>query len=120
MTLSPSLTHSLTHSLTQLLTHSTNHPPPFGGNIGNVNTTDLSTAVAQLEGADDAVCLTCGMAAVSSALIAAGVLSGNKRILGPYSCYGSTYTLMKSRFADIAECEFVDMGDTEVSRCHHN
>jgi cystathionine beta-lyase/cystathionine gamma-synthase len=76
--------------------------------------------VAQLEGADDAVCLTCGMAAVSSALIAAGVLSGNKRILGPYSCYGSTYTLMKSRFADIAECEFVDMGDTEVSRCHHN
>ena len=82
--------------------------------IGNENTTDLATAVAQLEGADDAVCLTCGMAAVSSAFIAAGVLKGNKKILGPYSCYGSTYTLMKTRFADIAECEFVDMGDQEV------
>ena len=70
--------------------------------------------MAQLEGGDDAVCLSCGMGAISSAFIAAGVLQGNKKILGPYSCYGSTYSLIKSRFANIAVCEFVDMGDTQV------
>lgn len=51
-------------------------------------------------------------------LIAAGIIKGNKRVLGPYSCYGSTYTILKSRFADVANCEFVDMGDTEAALSH--
>jgi cystathionine beta-lyase/cystathionine gamma-synthase len=49
---------------------------------GNENCNDLAIAVSQLEGAAEAVCLTCGMAAVSSSIIGAGILSGGKTILG--------------------------------------
>lgn len=34
---------------------------------------------------------------------------------GPFSCYGSSYTLMKTHFTSIATCELTDMGDTEVT-----
>lgn len=84
---------------------------------GNENCIDLAMAVAQLEGASDAACMTCGMGAISTAFIAAGVLKGGKRVLGPYSCYGSTYTLMTSRFVDVAICELTDMSNTQVRRC---
>lgn len=80
--------------------------------LGNENCMDLSLALAQLEGASQALCLSTGMAAISSAFIAAGILDGGKRVLGPYSCYGSTYTLLRSRFTNISTCEFTDLGDT--------
>ena len=49
---------------------------------GNENCTDLATAVSQLEGAADGVCFACGMGAITSAFIAAGILTGNKKVLG--------------------------------------
>jgi hypothetical protein len=51
--------------------------------------------------AEDAFCLSSGMAAISLSLIATGIIKGNRRVLGPYSCYGSIYTLLKSRFSSI-------------------
>ena len=59
--------------------------------LGNENASELALAIAQLEGGSDGLCVASGMAAVSTSFIAAGVLSGNKRVLGPYSCYGSEY-----------------------------
>lgn len=89
--------------------------------LGNENCVDLSMAVAQIEHATDAVCFSSGMAAISASFIAAGMFTSKgsvsgvkKKVLGPYSCYGSTYTLLKSRFNEIALCEFQDMSDTEV------
>jgi methionine-gamma-lyase len=82
---------------------------------GNENTDDLALAMQQLERGKIAHCLSSGMSAVSSSLIAAGILSGNKRVLGPISCYGSTYSLLKSRFAGVADCRFFDLGNTDVA-----
>ena len=85
---------------------------------GNENTIDLSLAISQLEHAKESICISCGMGAISTAFLGAGVLQGTKKILGPYSCYGTTYTLLKTRFADIATCEFSDMGNTEATLEH--
>ena len=81
---------------------------------GNENTKNLGEAIAFLENGQEAICTSSGMGAISTSLIAAGILAGTKRVMGPYSCYGSTYSLLKSHFSHIAQCEFVDMGDTEV------
>jgi cystathionine beta-lyase/cystathionine gamma-synthase len=82
---------------------------------GNENTKNLGDAVALLENGREAICTSSGMGAISTSLIAAGILYGKKRVMGPFSCYGSTYSLLKSHFSHITECEFVDMGDTEVT-----
>ena len=49
---------------------------------GNENTEDLAEAMCQFENASQGICVSTGMAAVSTAFIAAGVLEGNKKILG--------------------------------------
>lgn len=49
---------------------------------GNENCMDLAIAVAQLEHASEAVCTSCGMGAISTAFVAAGVMGGGKKVLG--------------------------------------
>ena len=94
--------------------------------LGNDNTEELESLIAALEGAERALCLASGMAAISSAIIAAGVLSdssaahvvGDKaarraKVLAPLACYGSTYALAKHWLANVAEVRSVDMINTE-------
>lgn len=82
---------------------------------GNENVDNLTNAIKSLENAAGGVCFASGMGAISSSLVAAGILSGNKVLLGPYSCYGSTYSLLRKRFSNVAKCEFVDMGNTALA-----
>jgi len=81
------------------------------GRYGNPTVRAFERAVASLEGADDAVACSSGMAAVHLALMTAGCRAGST-IVAAQDIYGATYALlgqflttlgMKVHFVDIAD-----------------
>jgi len=78
---------------------------------GNPTVAAFEQAVAALEGAQEAVAFSSGMAAVHAALLAAGVRSG-ARVVCATDIYGASYALLAQLFAELAvETTYVDIGN---------
>ncbi|WP_053218482.1 trans-sulfuration enzyme family protein [Virgibacillus senegalensis] len=85
--------------------------------VGNPNTDELGTAVAQLEGAPSGVAAASGTAA-----ILAGILSVAKQgdhIIAATDIYGGTYQLLANELPDLGiEVSFVDFAEGEEIAGH--
>lgn len=80
---------------------------------GNPTTRALEVAVADLEGADDAVAFASGMAAVHAALLLDA--RAGDHILASPDVYGATYTMLTTLLPSLGvEASFVDMGDLDA------
>ncbi|MCB8928382.1 MAG: PLP-dependent transferase [Ardenticatenaceae bacterium] len=77
----------------------------------------LETAVANLEGAEAALALPSGMAAIHLALLGAGVRAGS-HVIAAADVYGATYTLLQNIFTELgATVHLVDVLDlAEIKR----
>ncbi len=76
---------------------------------GNPTVHAFETAVAALEGAEDAVAYGSGMAAVYAALMAAGVRAG-RTVVCAADVYGATYALLAKTLAELGiATRFVDI-----------
>ena len=69
------------------------HRERFYSRLGNPTTRRAEEAIAALEGAEDALCLSSGMAAVST--LALGLLSQGDRVLVDRRSYGGTASFFK-------------------------
>ncbi len=80
----------------------------------NPTVTAFETAIANLEGTEDAYAFSSGMAAIHMALLAAGVRAGTS-IVAAADVYGATYTLLQDVFTALgARVHFVDVLDLEM------
>ena len=80
---------------------------------GNPTVRALERAVAQLEGAEDGIAYSSGMAAIHAALLGAGARPG-VRLLSACDVYGATYALQDHLLAGLGiETTFVDVADRE-------
>ena len=75
----------------------------------------LETAVAALEGAEDAVAAASGMAALHLALIQSGV-TPDTRVAAARDLYGATHTLLTQFTSDRSPPLYVDMTDLDAAR----
>ena len=81
----------------------------------NPTTTALETAIASLEGTEDAVAFASGMGAVYAAMLL-DVRAGD-RILAAPDVYGATYAILARMLPTLgAEAVFVDLLDIEAFR----
>lgn len=73
-------------------------------------------AVADLEGADEAVAYASGMAAIHAALLGAGLKAGTT-VVSAADVYGATYAMQEQLFATLgARAVFVDITDLDEVR----
>src|SRR5262249_55570239 len=79
---------------------------------GNPTVAALEKAVATLEGADDAVAFSSGMAALHLALAQAGV-SHDTPVVAAADLYGATRTLLKQMHPQADGVTLVDVTDTK-------
>lgn len=71
----------------------------------------LEQAVAVLEGAEEAVAFSSGMAAIHAALLATGLKAGDC-VLASQDCYGMTRTLLEGLFSTLGvRVRFIDLLD---------
>ncbi len=88
----------------------------YSPRYANPTVTAFETAVANLEGAEAALALPSGMAAIHLALLAAGVKAGAAVVLAA-DVYGATYSLVQQLFAELgASVHFVDVLDLDAVR----
>lgn len=82
---------------------------------GNPTVRSLEQAVAVIEGCDEAIAFSSGMAAIHAALI--GVAEPGARILASQDLYGATHALLRTYFANIEmQTTFVDILDLGAVR----
>ncbi|MBE7553316.1 MAG: PLP-dependent transferase [Anaerolineales bacterium] len=78
---------------------------------GSPTVAAFETAIADLEGGEAAYAFASGMAAMHSALLAAGVRAGTA-VVAALDVYGATYTLLNRLFAELgAAVRLVDVAD---------
>lgn len=83
----------------------------YSTRYANPTVAALETAVANLEGAEAALALPSGMAAVHLALLGAGVRAGS-HVVAAADVYGATYTLLQDVFTELgATVHLVDVLD---------
>ncbi len=82
------------------------------GRYGNPTTGAFETAVAQMEGADDAVAFSSGMAAIYAAI--ALVVSSGDTILASRDIYGASFSVLRDHFHKLGvRPVFVDITDLD-------
>ena len=88
----------------------------YSTRYANPTVAALETAVANLEGAEDALAFASGMAAIHSAFLAAGVRAG-AAVVSAVDVYGATYTLLQQIFTELgAYVTFVDVTNLDEVR----
>ena len=81
---------------------------------GSPTVSAFEEAVAELEGADDAVAFASGMGAIHAALMGAGVRAG-KSVVAATDLYGATYALLERTFTSLGvRVRFVDIADLDL------
>jgi len=81
------------------------------GRYGNPTVSALERAISALEGGEDAVAFSSGMAAIHTALLAAGVRAGST-IVAARDLYGATYALLERLLDELRiRTRFVDVTD---------
>ncbi len=85
----------------------------YSTRYANPTVTAFETAVANLEGAEDAYAFASGMAAIHMALLAAGVRAGTS-VVAAADVYGATYSLLQDVFTALGvQVHLVDVLDIE-------
>ncbi len=80
---------------------------------GNPTTRALETAVASLEGAEDAVAYASGMAAIHAAIL--HEVQAGSRVVAARDVYGATYAVLTKLFAQLGvQTTFVDILDLDA------
>ncbi|MDP9366831.1 MAG: aminotransferase class I/II-fold pyridoxal phosphate-dependent enzyme [Chloroflexota bacterium] len=80
---------------------------------GNPTTRALETAVASLEGTDDAVAYASGMAAIHAAIL--HEVQAGSRVVAARDVYGATYAMLTKLFAQLGvKTTFVDILDLDA------
>ena len=88
----------------------------YSTRYANPTVTAFETAVANLEGGEDAYAFSSGMAAIHLALLAAGVQAGSS-VVAAADVYGATYTLLQGIFTTLgARVHLVDVLDLDTVR----
>jgi cystathionine gamma-synthase/methionine-gamma-lyase len=80
---------------------------------GSPTVSAFERAIAELEGAEDAVAFASGMGAIHAALLGAGALAG-KSVVAAADVYGATYALLERTFTGLGvHIRFVDITDLD-------
>ena len=80
---------------------------------GSPTVSAFERAIAELEGAEDAVAFASGMGAVHAGLLGAGVSAG-KAVVAAADVYGATYALLERTFTGLGvQVRFVDITDLD-------
>jgi cystathionine gamma-synthase/methionine-gamma-lyase len=91
-----------------------NERPGFTyGRYGNPTTHAFETAVARLEGADDAIALSSGMAAIYAAL--ALVVEEGSTVVASRDIYGASFSILRTHFRKLGVTPvFIDITDLDA------
>lgn len=80
---------------------------------GNPTTRAFETAVAQLEGTDDAIAMASGMAAIHAAL--ALCVSAGDTVIASRDIYGASYSMLRDHFRKLGvQAVFIDITDLDA------